>query len=85
VNDKAAVGLDFAEFVGGFAPIGGAIGRLAGRYDQWSRISISRHLVSLVLVDLLVVSVPVYVGRGVTNADAAAENGFLRGDQSNIV
>jgi len=78
VNDDGTLGLDFAVFVDGLTPVGGAVGRLRGRYDERHRIAVGRHLVSLVLEDLLTVAVPVHLGGRVAGADAAAEYRLLR-------
>jgi len=85
VNEDFALGRHLAELVDGLAPVGGAVGRLGGRYDQRRRVSVPRQLVSLVLVQFLAVTVPVHLSRRVTRADAAAEHRLLRGQQRCIV
>jgi len=84
VNDDFTLGLDFAEFVDGLTPVGGAVSRLGRSDDERRHVAVPCHLVSLALEDLFTVAVPTHLGGRVPCADAAAQHRLLRGHQRRV-
>jgi len=84
VNDDFTLGLDFAEFVDGLTPVGGAVSRLGRSDDERRHVAVPCHLVSLALEDLFTVAVPTHLDGRVPCADAAAQHRLLRGHQRRV-